>query len=235
MSMVVKSEGNSEIKQLEPGVYTGIASAIIDLGIQENTMFGKKQRKVMIVWNIVGETVTVNDEEMPRVMSKEYTMSLGEKSTLRKDLEAWRGRPFSTDELNGFDLTNILNVPCQLQINQQEKNGKTFVSIAAIMAIPKGMKVEEIDNAYFFDTYDSNTWENYDKIPNWIKEKIKKALNIKETELDMFIADYEEQQKENEGKEQENKKTQKVTKKVTQKVQQENDDEIIIPDDDLPF
>lgn len=235
MSMVVKSEGNSEIKQLEPGVYTGIASAIIDLGIQENTMFGKKQRKVMIVWNIVGETVTVNDEEMPRVMSKEYTMSLGEKSTLRKDLEAWRGRPFSTDELNGFDLTNILNVPCQLQINQQEKNGKTFVTIAAIMAIPKGMKVEEIDNAYFFDTYDSNTWENYDKIPNWIKEKIKKALNIKETELDMFIADYEEQQKENEGKEQENKKAQKVTKKVTQKVQQENDDEIIVPDDDLPF
>ena len=235
MSMVIKSEGNSEIKQLEPGVYTGIASAIIDLGIQENTMFGKKQRKVMIVWNIVGETVTVNDEEMPRVMSKEYTMSLGEKSTLRKDLEAWRGRPFSTDELNGFDLTNILNVPCQLQINQQEKNGKTFVTIAAIMAIPKGMKVEEIDNAYFFDTYDSNTWENYDKIPNWIKEKFKKALNIKETELDMFIADYEEQQKENEGKEQENKKAQKVTKKVTQKVQQENDDEIIIPDDDLPF
>ena len=169
MSMVVKSEGNSEIKQLEPGVYTGIASAIIDLGIQENTMFGKRQRKVMIVWNIVGETVTVNDEEMPRVMSKEYTMSLGEKSTLRKDLEAWRGKPFSTDELNGFDLTNILNVPCQLQINQQEKNGKTFVTIAAIMAIPKGMKVEEIDNAYFFDTYDSNTWENYDKIPNWIK------------------------------------------------------------------
>ena len=235
MSMVVKSEGNSEIKQLEPGVYTGIASAIIDLGIQENTMFGKKQRKVMIVWNIVGETVTVNDEEMPRVMSKEYTMSLGEKSTLRKDLEAWRGKPFSADELNGFDLTNILNVPCQLQINQQEKNGKTFVTIAAIMAIPKGMKVEEIDNAYFFDTYDSNTWENYDKIPNWIKEKIKKALNIKETELDMFIADYEEQQKENEGKEQENKKAQKVTKKVTQKVQQENNDEIIIPDDDLPF
>lgn len=235
MSMIVKSEGNSEIKQLDPGVYTGIASALIDLGIQENTMFGKKQRKVMIVWNIVGETVVVNDEEMPRVMSKEYTMSLGEKSTLRKDLEAWRGRPFSTDELNGFDLTNILNVPCQLQINQQEKNGKTFVSIAAIMAIPKGMKVEEIDNAYFFDTYDSNTWENYDKIPNWIKEKIKKALNIKETELDMFIADYEEQQKENEGKEQENKKAQKVTKKVTQKVQQENDDEIIVPDDDLPF
>lgn len=200
MSMVVKSEGNSEIKQLEPGVYTGIATAIIDLGVQENTMFGNKQRKAIIVWNIVGETVKVNDEILPRVMSKEYTMSLGEKSTLRKDLEAWRGRPFTAEELKGFDLRNILNVPCQLQINQQDKNGKTYVNIAAIMAIPKGMQVESVKDVYVFDITESETWNNYDKIPNWIKEKIKKALNLAETQLDLYIKDYEEMKKEQEGK-----------------------------------
>ena len=200
MSMVVKSEGNSEIKQLEPGVYTGIATAIIDLGVQENTMFGNKQRKAIIVWNIVGETVKVNDEILPRVMSKEYTMSLGEKSTLRKDLEAWRGKPFTAEELKGFDLRNILNVPCQLQINQQDKNGKTYVNIAAIMAIPKGMQVEPVKDVYVFDITESKTWNNYDKNPNWIKEKIKKALNLAETQLDLYIKDYEEMKKEQEGK-----------------------------------
>lgn len=204
MSMIVKNEGNSEIKQLEPGVYTGIASAIIDLGVQENSMFGKKQRKVMIVWNIVGETVKINDEEKPRVISKEYTMSLSEKSTLRRDLQAWRGKPFTNEELQGFDLKNILNVPCQLQINQEEKNGKTYTIIAAIMAIPKGMKVEKLENTYVFDTYDPSTWIYYDQIPNWIKERIKKSLNLVETELDMYIQDYEEQKKENEGKQIEN-------------------------------
>ena len=201
MSMIVKNEGNSEIKQLEPGVYTGIASAVIDLGIQENSLYGKKQRKVIIVWNIVGETVKINNEEKPRVISKEYTMSLGEKSTLRKDLQAWRGKPFSTEELQGFDLKNILNIPCQLQINQEDKNGKTFTIIAAIMAIPKGMKVEKIENPYIFDTYDYSTWCNYDQVPNWIKEKIKKSLNLAETELDMYIKDYEEQQEENKARE----------------------------------
>ena len=218
MSMMVRSEGNSEIKQLEPGVYTGIATAIIDLGIQENMMYGKQQRKAIIVWNIVGETVKVNDEELPRVISKEYTMSLGEKSTLRKDLEAWRGRPFTTEELQGFDLKNILNVPCQLQINQQEKNGKTYTNIAAIMSIPKGMSVAPVDNVYIFDTYDLTTWENYDKIANWIKEKIKKALNLAETQLDLYIKDYEENKKEQEGKKQE-----------------ETEEDIEIPKDDLPF
>lgn len=181
-------------------------------------LYGKQQRKAIIVWNIVGETVKVNDEELPRVMSKEYTMSLGEKSTLRKDLEAWRGKPFSTEELQGFDLKNILNVPCQLQINQQEKNGKTYVNIAAIMAIPKGMTVAPVDNTYIFDTYDNTTWNNYDKIANWIKEKIKKGLNLAETQLDIYIKEYEEMKKEEEGKKQE-----------------EIEEDIEVPQDGLPF
>ena len=200
MSMIVKSEGNSTIPQLEPGVYTGVASALIDLGLQENSMYKKTQRKVMIIWNIVGETITVNDEELPRVISKEYTMSLGEKSTLRKDLEAWRGKVFSADELEGFDLRNIINTACQLQINAQEKNGKTYTNIAAIMAIPKGKKIDTVDDTYIFDTYEPESWNNYDKIPNWIKEKIKKALNITETGLANYIKDYEEMKKEQEGK-----------------------------------
>ena len=200
MSMIVKSEGNSTIPQLEAGVYTGVASALIDLGLQENSMYKKTQRKVMIIWNIVGETITVNDEELPRVISKEYTMSLGEKSTLRKDLEAWRGKVFSADELEGFDLRNIINTACQLQINAQEKNGKTYTNIAAIMAIPKGTKIDTVDDTYIFDTYEPESWNNYDKIPSWIKEKIKKALNITETGLENYIKDYEEMKKEQEGK-----------------------------------
>ena len=221
MSMTVKSEGNSPIPQLESGVYTGVASALIDLGIQENQMFKNKQRKVIIVWTILGETVTVKDEELPRVISKEYTMSIGDKSTLRKDLEAWRGKPFSSDELQGFNLINILNTACQLQINEQEKNGKTYTNIAAIMALPKGTKVDEVEEAYVFDTYDDKTWDNYEKIPNWIKERIKKALNLVETNLDVYIQDYEEKQKEQEGKQKEEKNT--------------TDDDIEVPQDDLPF
>lgn len=205
MSIIVKSEGNSDIPQLEPGVYQGIASQIIDLGIQENSMFGKQQRKGIIVWNIIGETIKVKDEELPRVISKEYTLSLGEKSTLRKDLEAWRGRTFTEEELQGFDLKNILNVPCQLQLIQKDgSNGKSYTNIASIMSMSKGMKTELLKDTFIFDTYDPTTWQNYDKISNWIKDKIKKAINLKETQLDVFIKDYEELKKEQEGKEKEN-------------------------------
>ena len=203
MSLIAKNEGGVEIKQLEPGVYTGIAGAIVDLGIQENSMFGNKQRKIIIVWQIVGENIEVNGEILPRLISKEYTLSLSEKSTLRKDLQAWRGKAFTQEELKGFDLINILNVPCQLQIIQNEKNGKVYTSIAGIMAIPKGMQVQKLEETIIFDTYDATTWDNLLKIPKWIIEKIKKCLNQSETGLDIFIKDFEALQEEQAGKQNE--------------------------------
>lgn len=200
MSLIAKNEGGVEIKQLEPGVYTGVASAIVDLGIQESAMFGNKQRKIMIIWQIVGETIEINGENKPRVMSKEYTLSLSEKSTLRKDLQAWRGKAFSQEELQGFDLVNILNVPCQLQIIQTEKNGKVYTNIASIMAIQKGLQVEKLDEVFVFDSYDDTTWDNLLKVPKWIVEKIKKCLNQEETGLNLFLKDLEALQEEQEGK-----------------------------------
>lgn len=200
MSLIAKNEGGVEIKQLEPGVYTGIASAIIDLGIQESAMFGNKQRKIMIIWQIVGETIEINGENKPRVMSKEYTLSLSEKSTLRKDLQAWRGKAFSQEELQGFDLVNILNVPCQLQIILTEKNGKVYTNIASIMAIQKELQVEKLDEVFIFDSYDATTWDNLLKVPKWIIEKIKKCLNQEETGLNLFLKDLEALQEEQEGK-----------------------------------
>lgn len=215
MSMIAKSEGNSNIKRLEDGVYTAISSMLIDMGIQKSEKYGKSSRKFIIVWNIENEFVEVNGEKLPRVMNKEYTMSLGEKSNLRKDLQAWRGKQFTPEELDGFNLYNILNKGCQLQILNTESNGKTYTNIVSIMALPKGMQVNTLDKTVVFDTYDEATWNSYAEIPNWMQERIKQCENLSENGLDLFIKEYEE------SKPQENNK-------------QENG-EMQVPEDDLPF
>lgn len=215
MSMIAKSEGNSNIKRLEDGVYTAISSMLIDMGIQKSEKYGKSSRKFIIVWNIENEFVEVNGEKLPRVMSKEYTMSLGEKSNLRKDLQAWRGKQFTPEELEGFNLLNILNKGCQLQMLNTENNGKTYTNIVSIMALPKGMQVNSLDKTIVFDTYDETTWNNYAEIPNWMQERIKQCENLSENGLDLFIKEYEE------SKPQENNK-------------QENG-EMQVPEDDFPF
>lgn len=196
MSMIASDNGGQIIAKLEGGVYTAISSAIIDLGNQTSEKFQKTQRKFMMLWNIVGEVIEVNGENLPRTMSKEYSFSLNEKSTLRKDLQAWRGKIFTEEELQGFNLLNILNKPCQLQILLEEKNGKQYNNIASIMALPKGSQIEELSNTYHFDIEDEETYINWERIPNWIQERIKKADNYIDSTLEKYVLEYENNVKE---------------------------------------
>lgn len=221
MSMIASDNGGQVIEKLDNGVYTAVSSAMIDLGQQRNEQFGKVQRKFMMIWTIIGEEIEINGEKQPRTISKEYSFSLNEKSTLRKDLQAWRGVPFKEEELQGYDLTKILNKACQLQIILEERNNKKYNNIVGIMSLPKGMKVEELDTTYYFDITNPETWENYCRVPNWIQEKIKKAENLESTGFDKYIKEYDEMMKEQQGKKEENNAN--------------NDTDMLAPADDLPF
>lgn len=219
MSMIASDNGGQTIEKLENGVYTAVSSAIIDLGLQRNEQFGKTQRKFMMIWTIIGEEIEINGEKQPRTISKEYSFSLNEKSTLKKDLQAWRGKPFSEEELQGFNILTLLNKACQLQIILEEKNNKKYNNIAGIMSLPKGSNVQTLNNTYYFDMEEAETWENFIRIPNWIQEKMKKAENLESTGFDKYIKEYEEMMKEQESNQEENNTS----------------TDMIAPADDLPF
>ena len=212
MSMIAKSTGSANIEKLESGVYTAVSYALIDLGLQKNEKFDKTQRKFRLIWNILDEYVEVNGEKLARTMSKEYSFSLHEKSSLRKDLQAWRNKEFTEDELNGFNLLNILNKACQLQIIKEEKNGNTYNNIVAIMALPKGTQITGLNETYYFDIENKETWTNWKKIPQWIRDTIKKAENYEESGLKVYIDAFE-----------------------TEQDKQAENDEFFIAEDDLPF
>jgi len=81
--------------------------------------------------------------EPPRrfTVVSQYTVSLHEKARLRKDLETWRGRKFTKDELDQFDLEKLLGANCQLQIvHQVADDGRTFGNVQAIVPLGKGMQ-----------------------------------------------------------------------------------------------
>ena len=213
MSMIASDNGGSTIPKLEGGVYTAISSAIVDLGLQKNEKFDKTQRKFMMIWTILNETIEVNGEQLPRQLSKEYSFSLHEKSTLRKDLQAWRGKAFTEEELRGFNIMNVLNVPCQLQVLLEERNGRQYNNIASIMALPKGSQVEKLENTYYFDIETMDSWTNWTKIPQWIRDRIKRAENFKSTGLEEYVSGIKENNEPN----------------------NEESDMYVTPEDDLPF
>jgi hypothetical protein len=77
----------------------------------------------------------------PLSVTKNFTLSLSEKATLRKDLQTWRGREFTPDELRGFELKNVLGAWAMLSIVKAVGNsGKEYSNIQAILSVPPQIK-----------------------------------------------------------------------------------------------
>jgi hypothetical protein len=139
MALIAKQSG-PQIEPVPSGSFAGRCVAVYDIGTHRDEKFDKSVRKCVISWEIPEVTMATKDgETMPRFISNTYSVSLHEKANLRKTLEAWRGKKFTEEELQGFDLQKLLGVPCLLQVVHQTKAGKTYANIGAIMSLPKGM------------------------------------------------------------------------------------------------
>lgn len=159
MSLTAREKGGADIEPIPAGVYVAVCYGLIDLGTHHNPTFGNETHKILIQWEVPeirGEFERDGQKvSLPRAISKRYTLSLSEKANLRKDLESWRGRKFTAQELSGFDLKTILGTACQLQVTHDtNKEGRTFASIAAIMALPRGLKASQPENPIGFFSFE---------------------------------------------------------------------------------
>lgn len=176
--MAITASAKSGFEPVSEGVHMATCISIIDLGDQWSEQYKKNSHKVMLTWEIPDEMVEINGEEAPRFISKEYTLSLAEKATLRNHLEAWRGKKFNSQELMGFDLRNVLGKSCQLQILHTD-NG--YANISSVMSIPKGMATPEIHaKLTYFDLTDPNCLNLMDDLPGWVQDKVKKSPDYQE-------------------------------------------------------
>lgn len=160
MALIATATAGSDFKTTPSGVYIARCYRIVDLGTQRGEWKGKEKwsRKIMFSWELFGEeddgTPLVSDEGAPLTISKRYTLSLGENANLRADLKSWRGRDFTIDELNGFDVKNVLGAYCMLNITHDEKDGKTYANVASISPLPSALrnnKPEGVNELTFFD------------------------------------------------------------------------------------
>lgn len=142
------SEGKTYTPAPE-GVHQACCVDVIDLGMLKSAFLDDKgnekwQHKVNVVWQI-NET---RDDGKRYQLYKRYTVSLHEKAALRHDLESWRGRAFTDDELRGFDVEKLIGVNCLLNVvHRKSADGtKTYANVVSVMPMMKGMpKLEPLD------------------------------------------------------------------------------------------
>lgn len=175
MAIFVSAGEGSSYTPIEEGTYMALCYGLVDTGDEYSEKFDKCQDRFSILWELVGAgTITVDGKEYNRSISKSYTKSLNAKSTLRKDLRAWRGREFTDEELKKFNMSNILGAPCQIQVINSQSGEKTYSNIAAIMSLPKGMPKPQPTQEMIHWDFQENTIDDdmYKKIPAWLKTKI---------------------------------------------------------------
>jgi hypothetical protein len=160
---------------------------MVEIGTVEEEFLGlkKNMHKVRIGWELPTELKIFNPEkgEQPCIIDKEYTLSLADKANLRKDLQSWRGKAFTDEEAEAFDITKLLGVPCMLNIiHVQGKKDptKTYQAIGSVSPMPKGLICPpQVNETFVFD------FENFDEtkfltLPDFIKEQIVKTPEYKE-------------------------------------------------------
>ncbi len=183
--MAIYADSSPERKLIPAGSYVARCYQMIELGTQETEFKGQKklQKQVNITWELPTELAVFDEEkgEQPFVISRIYTLSMFEGSNLRHDLEGWRGKGFSPDELARFDITKLVGIACFINvIHKTNDKGKTFSNIASISPLPKGVTCPKQVNPSKVLQFDDFDYNFYKELPKFLQEKIQASPEFKE-------------------------------------------------------
>lgn len=181
--MAITATSNGTKRELIPaGNYVARCYQMVHIGTVHEEYMGepKELNKVRIGWELPTELKVFNEEkgEQPRVISKEFTLSLHEKSNLRKTLASWRGKDFTEEEAKKFDVSKLIGAPCMLNIIHKPSKtdpSKIYEEIGSISPMPRGMACPEQINPTFLLDYDNWDDEKFNWLPDFIKDKIKSS------------------------------------------------------------
>ena len=179
MAIIATQSGTP--RELTPaGNYVARCYSMIHIGTVEDTFKGEKKRfnKVRIGWELPHETKVFDEKKGPEpfVISKEFTLSMNEKANLRKMLESWRGKGFTEDEAKSFDITKLIGATCMINITHKPKVSDPtshYAEVSAVTPMPKGMVCPDQVNPTLLWEYDKADMQVFEKLPDFLKEKIR--------------------------------------------------------------
>lgn len=166
----------AKAERVADGTYMARISSVIELGVQPMTDYQTKEPtapkpRLLITWELPTETMSIehNDgtvEELPRLISKEYTASAHEKANLTKLIASLKPGIKS--------LTELLDLTCMLSVGSTSTGNAKVANVVPSM---KGMPVPELSReAYSFD-FDAPDEETFLLMPPWIRTKLIDAEN----------------------------------------------------------
>lgn len=158
----------------EVGTHNVICCQLVDLGTHDKEWQGKiigKVNKINIGFEFVDITLEGEKGSYHPLWGAQYTNSIGKKSALRPLLEGWRGRPFSKEEEESFDMSKLLGLSCTLVI---QPNSKGNPKIQAIIKAPAPFDGKRELHEFWVEEgcFDEPIPE---WMPEWMREEVEKC------------------------------------------------------------
>lgn len=110
---ILARDSGGDLEPIPVGIHRALCINVFDVGIQKGFQDGPPAHKVVVLWELEPRSETSGKRY---TITKTYTLSIHDKSTLGADLTSWRGKTFTEEERQGFDLDKIKGKPCQLNI-----------------------------------------------------------------------------------------------------------------------
>jgi len=186
-----KAPGQKEFEAAPAGLHLGRLYQILHVGTSQSEWQGeiKMENKIIFQFELHGEDndgqpLTTEDGK-PLMVTKRYTRSFFETSALRQDLQAWRGKEFTADELQGFDIRVLLGKFCMLNvIHNKASNGKTYANVKGLSPVPAAIKKlgepNGVNEPFIFDL-NSFDQAQFDTLPQWLQDTIKESAEYRGT------------------------------------------------------
>jgi len=175
--MPINVSSKTKSDPVPAGTHHAVCYGVIAVGTQPSEKFTPRP-KIIVCFEIPSERITIKDQDLPRGISKRYTLSLNEKSNLRKDLQSWRGKPFTPTELDGFDVSKVIGSNCLISVLHSDRAGAVYADISGISALPRQMaSVRPENQPLYFNLIEAidlakktgNTEVNWpSELPPWV-------------------------------------------------------------------
>ena len=202
MSLTLK-QGENDFEKLEKGIYHATCFRMVDLGTQDNTYKGETNKRLQVRLDFeITEALDPDTNQVlmadgrPFGVGKEYTASLFESANLRKDLESWRGKSFTQEELDSLELTDFLGCTVKIEVGLTQQTAEFAGGNPKIMRLSEPRNGTEqvatvnpqvaFDMSVYCDEFNGNSNANskamcdvFDEVPAYLQKKVEESYEYR--------------------------------------------------------
>lgn len=166
-------KSGGDFKQPPAGPHPAILYSLVDLGTQESSYQGqpsKPKRRITMRFELHGDDCKMADGR-PLSIGKSFTLSSHSKGNLRPFMESWRGKAFTDDEFEAFDLQDMLGKACILTLVEDGD----YMAIQGISRLMAGMAAPVQVNRDVYFSLDEFDLTAFNQLSDKLKDVIRKS------------------------------------------------------------